>query len=67
MLAIARTLMTGPEFLVLDEPTEALALLLVREVARPDRALVDAVGPGRGRADQAALSRPLIEAYRSGP
>jgi branched-chain amino acid transport system ATP-binding protein len=34
MLAIGRALMTNPDFLLMDEPTEGLAPLLVREVGR---------------------------------
>jgi branched-chain amino acid transport system ATP-binding protein len=39
MLAIARALMTNPDLLLMDEPTEGLAPLLVREVGRVIRDL----------------------------
>ena len=34
MLAIGRALMTGPDLILMDEPTEGLAPLIVREVGR---------------------------------
>lgn len=43
MLAIARALMTNPRLLLLDEPSEGLAPLLVREIAR---AIKEARGQG---------------------
>ncbi len=43
MLAIARALMTNPDLLLMDEPTEGLAPLLVREVGK---ALADLKGQG---------------------
>ena len=33
MLAIGRTLMTNPELLLLDEPLEGLAPVIVQEIA----------------------------------
>jgi branched-chain amino acid transport system ATP-binding protein len=43
MLAIGRALMTNPDLLLMDEPTEGLAPLLVREV---QRAIVDLKAQG---------------------
>jgi branched-chain amino acid transport system ATP-binding protein len=41
MLTIARTLMGNPELLLVDEPTEGLAPLLVKEVRRLIRAIAE--------------------------
>ena len=38
MLTIARTLMGNPELLLLDEPSEGLAPLVVEHLRRADRA-----------------------------
>ena len=42
MLAIARALVTNPKLLLLDEPMEGLAPIVVEELARRDRDLVAA-------------------------
>lgn len=41
MLTIARALMTNPEFLLLDEPTEGLAPLIVKTLEEQIRKLKD--------------------------
>ncbi len=41
MLAVARTLMGGPEIILLDEPSEGLAPLIVQELARQIKGLKD--------------------------
>ena len=44
MLAIARALMTNPRILLLDEPMEGLAPIIVQELMRVIRALVNDTG-----------------------
>ena len=48
MLTIARALMTNPDLLLFDEPSEGLAPIVVQEVFRVDRAT-----QGRGAVDPA--------------
>ena len=44
MLAIARALMTNPELLLLDEPLEGLAPIIVEELARSIRRMLEEHG-----------------------
>jgi branched-chain amino acid transport system ATP-binding protein len=44
MLAIARALMTNPRMLLLDEPMEGLAPIIVQELMRVIRALIEDEG-----------------------
>jgi branched-chain amino acid transport system ATP-binding protein len=44
MLAIARALMVNPRLLLLDEPMEGLAPIIVQELATTIRGLVEAGG-----------------------
>jgi branched-chain amino acid transport system ATP-binding protein len=44
MLAIARALMTNPQLLLLDEPLEGLAPIIVEELARAIRRMTDGEG-----------------------
>ena len=46
MLAIARALMPGPKLLIMDEPTEGLAPLIVEQLVRLLREVVAASGVG---------------------
>ena len=44
MLAIARTLMTNPSLLLLDEPMEGLAPIIVEELAAAIKTMISAEG-----------------------
>ena len=44
MLAIARALMTNPQLLLLDEPMEGLAPIIVQELVRVVRSLISDEG-----------------------
>jgi branched-chain amino acid transport system ATP-binding protein len=54
MLAIARTLMTNPELLILDEPMEGLAPIIVEEIAALIRKMIAESGTAVILAEQHA-------------
>ena len=67
MLAIARALMVNPSLLLLDEPMEGSAPIIVQELATTIRGLVEAGGMAVISVEQHASSRCATRRAGAGP